>query len=107
MPRFVAILVLAPLLAALGSSQVAVAQVSADPMRPDTMRSATAAAPAQFRVNAIIVSDERRIAIVNGKRVGVGDAIGAATVVSISRSEVIVDVNGARQSLRVNSGVDQ
>jgi len=60
-----------------------------------------------FRVNAIIVSDERRIAIVNGRRVGVGDVIGDATVVSISKAEVILDVDGKAQSLRVNTGAGQ
>ncbi|MDX1518061.1 MAG: hypothetical protein R3288_14540 [Woeseiaceae bacterium] len=106
MPRFHAwrVLVLA---AAVASGTATAADIASDPMRPDTLRSVAASAPAHYRVNAIIVSDERRIAIVNGQRVGVGDDIGNATVISISKAEVVVDIDGKRQSLRVNKGAGQ
>ena len=107
MPRRSATTFPALLVALAGTCSVAVADIASDPMRPDTLRSVSVTAPARYRVNAIIVSDERRIAIVNGRRVGVGDAIGEATVVSISKAEVILDVDGSRQSLRVNKGAGQ
>lgn len=75
-----------------------------DPMRPDSLRSIHYEAPAQYRVNAIIVSDDRRIAIVNGKRVGIGDSVQRATIVSISKKEVIVEVGGVQQKLRLANG---
>lgn len=107
MPRLKAQTALAVLLAVIASMPLGAVEIASDPMRPDTLLSVSARAAAPFRVNAIIVSDERRIAIVNGRRVGVGDAIGDATVVSISRAEVILDVDGKRQSLRVNNGAGQ
>lgn len=75
-----------------------------DPMRPDTLRTTVHATSAAFRVNAIIVSDERRIAIVNGVRVGVGDSVNGATVVSISKGEVVVELDGAMKSLSFSNG---
>jgi hypothetical protein len=78
---------------------------AADPMRPDTLRAVVHTAPAAFHVNAIIVSDERRIAIVNGTRIGVGDSLNGATIVAISKSEVVLELNGVTKSLSLgNSG---
>lgn len=107
MPRPRAPLVIAVLLAVAGGGTVAAPDIASDPMRPDTLRSVSASAPARYRVNAIIVSDERRIAIVNGQRVGIGESIGEATVVSISRAEVVLEIDGSRQSLRVRNGAGQ
>lgn len=87
----------------LGAIHVHAAVPGADPMRPDTLRSVSYTQAAQFRVNAIIVSDERRIAIVNGNRVRVGESINHATIIAISKGEVIIDVNGVEQTLRVNN----
>lgn len=98
---------LAMLVAGTFSAPVDATDVASDPMRPDTLRQVSARTTAVYRVNAIIVSDERRIAIVNGRRVGVGDAVGTAQVVSITRSEVILDVDGSRQSLSVSQGAGQ
>lgn len=107
MPSFRRFTMLAAVTAVTVSVPTAAAEVTADPMRPDTLRAVQVVQPSRFRVNAIIVSDERRIAIVNGKRVGINDAIDAATVVSISRTEVVLQVNGRRQTLRVNSAAGQ
>lgn len=91
----------------LGAVHVHAANPGADPMRPDTLRSVSNPQAAQFRVNAVIVSDERRIAIVNGNRVRVGDSINQATIIAITKGEVVIDVNGIKQTLRVNKGAGQ
>lgn len=97
--------ILLPLVAGLlGALHVHAAVPGADPMRPDTLRSVSFTQAAQYRVNAIIVSDERRIAIVNGNRVRVGDSINQATIIAITKGEVVIDVNGVEQTLRVNKG---
>lgn len=75
-----------------------------DPTRPYTARATYASVPSQFRVNAIIVSDERRLAIVNGRRVGVGDAVGGAKVTAISKHELTLDVGGETRTLRLKRG---
>ena len=53
------------------------------------------AAP-RFTVNAIIVSSERKVAIVNGHRVAVGDSVEGATVVSIEKKALVLDQGGKR-----------
>lgn len=75
-----------------------------DPTRPYTARQAHAASAPRYKVNAIIVSDERRIAIINGKRIGVGGRVNGATVVSIAKRELILEVNGQELTLRLNGG---
>ena len=75
-----------------------------DPTRPYTARPTYASVPSQFRVNAIIVSDDRRLAIVNGRRVGVGDSVGGATVTTITKHELTLDVDGEVRTLRLKRG---
>lgn len=75
-----------------------------DPMRPYTARTAYQSGPTRLKVNAIIVSDERRLAIVNGRRVGLGDTIGGATVTAISKQELTLDIGGKQKTLRLGHG---
>lgn len=95
------------LIAFLAGTPASVAEMASDPMRPDDLRVQSPAASPVFRVNAIIVSAERRIAIVNGRRVRVGDSVGDATVVAISKTEVVLDIDGDHQSLQVHNGAEQ
>ena len=74
-----------------------------DPTRPYTVVRAIEAPPPRFRVNAIIVSDARRIAIVNGKRVGVGGTVDGATVVAIAKGNLVLEVDGKEMTLTLNS----
>lgn len=67
-----------------------------DPTRPYSVREQTAATAPRFLVNAIIISPERRVAIVNGRRVGVGDSVGNATVIAIEKEKMILELNGKR-----------
>ncbi|NNF15767.1 MAG: hypothetical protein HKN70_03415 [Gammaproteobacteria bacterium] len=60
-----------------------------DPTRPDNAIVAPIGEPvARFVVSAIFVSDNRRVAIVNGKTVTTGDRIGSATVRAIDTHSV-------------------
>ena len=73
----------------LAAGSIAAAADLRDPTRPDTAVAPTANAPAtRFVVSAIFVSDERRVAIVNGKMVTAGDRIGGATVRAIDAHSV-------------------
>lgn len=82
----------------------AASEILRDPTRPYTAREAITVAPPRFNVNAIIVSDERRIAIVNGKRVAVGGQVNGATVISIEKTELVLDVDGQEVTLGLRSG---
>ena len=66
-----------------------------DPMRPAqaprTTVSATAPTPA-WRLDSIILSGDRRLAVINGQRVSEGDQLGQARVSRIEATRVILRV---------------
>ncbi len=97
----------APILAAvlalllLAATRVAAAETLRDPTQPWTPQAEAYAAPApRYAVSAIFVSSARSVAILNGRRVGVGDQIEGARVVAISRDEVTLEVGGEELTLR-------
>lgn len=59
-----------------------------DPMRPYVAPVTKATVNVRFKVNAIFVSDERRVAILNGRRVYQGDQVDGATVTEILADSV-------------------
>lgn len=61
-----------------------------DPTRPSyvTDDSVAGAAYGALRVNAIFISGERRIAIVNGQRLRIGETVNGATVNRIEQDRV-------------------
>ena len=73
-----------------------------DPTRPYTAVERRAAVTPRFDVNAIIVSDDRRVAIVNGRRVGVGSSLSGARVVSIEKDQLVLEIDGKRVTARLN-----
>lgn len=73
-----------------------------DPTRPYSAPRAISVSRPQFKVNAIIMSDTRQVAIVNGKRVGVGALVSGARVVSISKREIVLDFDGEPMTLTLN-----
>ena len=75
-----------------------------DPTRPYKASESYTAASPRFAVNAIIVSADRRVAIVNGRRVGVGGSIDGATVISIEKNQLILEKNGKRITAGLNDG---
>lgn len=83
------------------------ADLMRDPTRPYTARELTAATAPRFVVNAIIISSERRVAIVNGRRVGVGDRVGNATVIAIEKERMILELNGKRISAGLHDGASR
>jgi hypothetical protein len=69
-------------------------------------RPAAVAAPEPARpfVSTILYSSSRRLAIVNGRTVGVGDAAGAFTVADIERTAVVFTApNGDRVRVSVHA----
>jgi len=75
-----------------------------DPTRPYKAIAVTKVASPRFAVNAIIVSDDRRVAIVNGRRVGIGGSIDGATVISIDRDQLVLTKNGKHITARLHGG---
>ncbi len=75
-----------------------------DPTRPHTYKAGrTVEGVPSFSVNAIFVSDDRRLAIINGQRVRVGDSVSGATVVSIQKEQVTLSVSGKQFTARLKT----
>lgn len=92
-------LVVFVLLANCAFSSVIAGELLRDPTRPYTPVERRAATAPRFVVNAIIVSNDRRVAIVNGQRVGVGGSVGNATVVSIQKQKLVLETNGKQMTI--------
>ncbi len=78
-----------------------------DPTRPSSAKpvattgTGTATAVSGFRVTAIFTSEKRRIAVVNGQRVGEGDLVDGATVVEILADALRLNFEGKAMTTRV------
>ena len=80
-----------------------------DPTRPYSVKpiattgtgTGTATVVTKFIVTAIFTSEKRRIAVVNGQRVGEGDLVDGATVVEILANALRLNVQGKAITTRV------
>ncbi|MEQ8205622.1 MAG: hypothetical protein RIA65_05560 [Woeseia sp.] len=61
-----------------------------DPTRPSYVLPASdgAVASAVLRVSAVFISGDRRIAVINGQRLRVGESVGGATISEIESNQV-------------------
>jgi len=73
-----------------------------DPTRPYVPHALGISDAPRYAVNAIIVSSERRVAIVNGRRVGVGGSVEGATVIAIEKDHLILEKDGERITAGLN-----
>ena len=69
-----------------------------DPMRPPNTKNIVSSSAAghkrEWVVSQILVSQRRRLAVVNGRMVGVGDLVNGARVNAIYGNAVKLDING-------------
>jgi MSHA biogenesis protein MshK len=72
-----------------------------DPTRPYSARPLVSANAVAFTVSAVFVSSERRVAIVNGRRVTEGDRVDGAIVVKILLDSVRLDINGKQLTTKL------
>jgi hypothetical protein len=86
------------------------AEVLRDPTRPyaakrvaepTTVKAIATAKATGFSVSAILVSQKRRVAIVNGKRVSEGDKVDGATVVKILADRLRLNLHGKEITARL------
>ena len=78
------------------------AELLRDPTRPySVMPVVIPAIAASFTVTAIFMSDKRRVAIVNGKRVSEGDQVDGATVVKILADNLRLNLHGKELTTRL------
>jgi type II secretory pathway component PulC len=88
----------------LTATSVCLGESLRDPTRPYKASAVTTTTSPRFVVNAIIVSADRRVAIVNGRRVGIGGSIDGATVISIDKDELVLTKDGRRITARLHDG---
>lgn len=90
--------------ASTGTYQSAEGEPLSDPTRPADWQAKPRAVKkaVNYKLSYILNAKDRKQAIVNGKKVTVGDWVVGAKVIGISDDEVTLLVSGKRQTLRVN-----
>ena len=102
------VVVWAAILAAVAGN--AAAQALNDPMRPPMISSTgaepeTAAGPS---LQSILISPNRKLAVIDGQTVPLGGRIGDATLIEISGASVMLKRNGELERLRMYPpGIDK
>lgn len=107
--QVIAMTVAAALLSALAQAD-ARAQPMHDPMRPaDAQASAPAisGAAAAPRLQAVITSPKRNLALIDGVVVPVGAAVKDATLAGVSDSLAVLRKNGGRDVLLMHPDIDK
>jgi MSHA biogenesis protein MshK len=84
----------------------ALAQPLADPTRPPTQGPAELrqAEPRSTRLQSVLVSPGRSVAVIDGRAVRIGERVGDAILVSIEPSEVILQRGAALERLTLLPG---
>lgn len=71
-----------------------------DPTRPASFTPSAAASPAgRPRLESVLIAPDRRIAVISGQRVQVGDRVYGAEVVSITEGAVVLRTGQASETL--------
>jgi MSHA biogenesis protein MshK len=104
---------LAALLAGSSASQAALAQALGDPMRPPATPGPASAegskepATAAARLQSVLISPGRRVAVIDGRVLQLGERIGDAKLVAISESQVVLQRPSGRETLKLNPIVEK
>ena len=89
---------------ALGACWGSAAATLPDPTQPPSYRAARTSANAQpspWALTSTLITQDRRVATINGQRVQVGDRVRGARVVEIAPTHVRLSVNGKQRVLRL------
>ena len=80
-----------------------------DPLRPEIRYGnggkaraarASAATEPNWRLSAVLISSERRVAVLNGRRLQVGERIGGYRVAAIETDRVVLEKSGRHKIVR-------
>jgi len=92
------------------SFAIAQAQVLIDPTRPPmaiAKPGAVEEAPPATQLQSILISSRRRVAVINGNTVALGDRIGDARVVKITETEVVLKTGEETEVLKMYPGMEK
>lgn len=98
--------VVCPLVLAL-SALPAAAQALPDPTRPAAGEHVAAGAPAARAsvLQSVLVSEGRRVAVIDGQLVPIGGRVGAYRLVSVEPTSVVLQGPGGSRTLRLLDGI--
>lgn len=89
----------------------AAAQTLPDPTRPPASLHAAASTvpstPASPVLQSVLISPGRKVAVISGETVQVGDRVGDARVVRIAEGEVVLVRDGQPQTLKLFPGIEK
>jgi len=97
----------------LSASSMALAQTSlADPTRPplgaaEADPAGSAAVRGGLRLQSVLISSTRRVAVIDGKTVPLGGEVGGATLTAISETGVTLRRGDEVETLRLHPGVEK
>ena len=96
----------------LASACTAQAQVLSDPTRPpgvsaDGGEAGDAPKLAVPQLQSILISPQRKLAVIDGQTLAPGDRFGGATLVSISVGSVVLRRGAELQTLQLLPGIDK
>ena len=85
---------------------IATAEVLRDPTRPPTVRTVSSDKDIEIvqsgpQLQAVIISENRRSAIISNRSVTMGDSIGGAQLIKINESEVVLRSGEKLQTLKL------
>ena len=79
----------------------------ADPTRPEiaALPAAPAAAANRFELRGVLIGKTRRVAVINGRSLGVGETVDGAEVLSIEAGRVRIRTPDGERELGLANGV--
>jgi MSHA biogenesis protein MshK len=96
------------LVLALATASGAFAQVLSDPTRPPSFSPATENPRNEAsRLQSVLISPGRKLAVIDGRTVKLGERVGDARVVAIAPAQVILQRGAEYQTLKLHPGVEK
>ncbi len=81
----------------------ALANANNDPTYPLRHIPSESAENRELRLNSVLISNSRRVAVINGQLVAEGDTIAGATLIRILDNRVQVTINGKNRELKLHT----
>lgn len=100
-------------LAVTGLFATAAAAQLADPTRPAALGALEQGAPAAAsappsRLQSVLISPGRRVAVIDGRMVSLGDRVGDSKLIAVAPTEVVLERGARRETLKLlPSGVEK
>jgi MSHA biogenesis protein MshK len=87
----------------------AFAQGLSDPTRPPSAAPSIQQNTTEevSRLQSVLISPGRKLAVIDGRTVALGERVGDATVVAIAPAQVILQRGGSYQTLKLHPGIEK